>query len=691
MRQIGASHLDDLYRVALDNLRMKACTEADIALFRSRVVGRVVQLSDQDLELSRDLSIITALNSHRDAINEVGCTLFAQRHGVPLQAFYSEDSWAGAERKESLRDQQKDSVASFDPLRDTTHINREIQNMLWELPPCLTDHHAGILYLCKGLPVLLKNNEATELCATNGAEAKVYDWHSHRGSGGKNVLDVLFVQLVKPPKDVFIQGLPVNVVPIVPCKMRVKCIIPIGSKSVNIYRSQVMILPNFAMTDFASQGRTRNMNFCHLKYCRTSQALYTCLSRSSSLEGTFIIEGFDESKCRGGLPNSLRQEFRELEILNFVTMLSFNNTLPLSVSLSYRAETIKTYVSNFGARHVPEGVHRALDWSSTGLIQSEGSAVSFPDSSSGSKVKSVNERDVKRKRNEDRFVEVRSMSKQKKRRLDKMDDSEPKALTISHRFGFKWDSINYSCAYDSLLMILLNLVQDNRQAEYDLRRNLIRDYLSNINAVMFPRYGQTFAAVSDIFEVLFTVPMSNTCTQSDCMNCGMLIQGGVEPSIARSCPIYYLTQESLLRAYEVDTNAVVETVVRDVFEAPRHALCSSCNNMMAVRRVLCFNVPIICVEVHLTYDLCVNIKVAGELRLRVGLDHSSWRLCGAVYLGNNHFTSRYVDVDGRSWYHDGILTGRVCVDEGLLQNIHIGYHGTSVVTHLLYVHNYTAE
>ncbi|KAL1942607.1 hypothetical protein VTO73DRAFT_4847 [Trametes versicolor] len=43
-----------------------------------------------------------------------------------------------------------------------------------------------------------------------------------------------------------------------------------------------MVLPNFAMTDYASQGRTGDDNVCHLEYCKNHLAVYTCLTRDAS-------------------------------------------------------------------------------------------------------------------------------------------------------------------------------------------------------------------------------------------------------------------------------------------------------------------------------------------------------------------------------------------------------------------------
>jgi len=84
-------------------------------------------------------------------------------------------------------------------------------------------------------------------------------------------------------------------------------------------RDQVLVLPNFGMTDYASQGRTRPDNVVDLNSCYNHQSYYTCLSRSATAAGTIIVQGFNPKIVTGGASGYLRQEFRELEILDEIT------------------------------------------------------------------------------------------------------------------------------------------------------------------------------------------------------------------------------------------------------------------------------------------------------------------------------------------------------------------------------------
>jgi len=84
----------------------------------------------------------------------------------------------------------------------------------------------------------------------------VVSWQSVEGPEGQTVLDTLFVRLENPPKTVKLDGLPENVVPITRHTTATICFLP-NDDEISLSREQVLVLPNFGMTDYASQGRTR--------------------------------------------------------------------------------------------------------------------------------------------------------------------------------------------------------------------------------------------------------------------------------------------------------------------------------------------------------------------------------------------------------------------------------------------------
>src|SRR6185369_5054901 len=114
----------------------------------------------------------------------------------------------------------------------------------------------------------------------------------------KVMLKTLFVELQNPPRPIQLDGLPMNVVPISPESKVISCDLPDGTQ-LKINRSQIPVIPNFAMTDYCSQGRTRPFNVIHLNNCRTHQSYYTCLSRSASHYGSLILNGINVKVITG--------------------------------------------------------------------------------------------------------------------------------------------------------------------------------------------------------------------------------------------------------------------------------------------------------------------------------------------------------------------------------------------------------
>lgn len=505
MRQKGTSQGDIDYRTALNNMRYGACTPADIDLLNSRVIGRGIDKSIlQDVHF-RNVSVITAWNAHRDSINTDASARFASETGQTLTRFYSLDS--------NVTRTKINSNGTITTTKVT--MTPRLQRILWDLPPSLTEHVAGTLDLCIGMPVILKTNEATELCATNGAEAHVVGWNSTRKVSEGESLKTLFVQLAKPPRDIQLEGLPKNVVPMNASPVQVKrCLLRDDSK-VSLSRCQVNVLPNFAMSDYGSQGKTRPYNVVDLRNCKNHQSFYTALSRSSSLEGTIILFPFNPAKITQGATGDLRREFRELEILDDITTMRFEGRAPVDIPPkgTDRVTLINWYKKTYGNKHVPNKVHPALDWSSSGenngpfsnpmlpfqemstnlntlwekkyghprSSQKRKSEETTTSQASSKKIKlaitTVSNGSKRKNENDDNRASKRSKltSIQPQQQRSNASSSDPSTSQIQRQqhypsvsdglvtfdtraipVGPRWDHIDWSCAYDVLIFILWN-------------------------------------------------------------------------------------------------------------------------------------------------------------------------------------------------------------------------------------------
>ena len=235
---------------------------------------RTLVSSDQPGRMSvcssdfRNVSIITGTNLHKDEINRLGAIKFAQETSQELTDFYSDDTVCV-----SSSETQQSSGAKW-----VSEISEGMQKALWDQPPSTTDKHiAGKLSLCIGLPVMIRYNYATELCMTQGQEGFVCGWQSKTGFRVQRILNTLFVGLKNPPTDVQIDGLPKNVVLVYATTNNLFATLP-NDKCYYISRTQVEVLVNFAMTDFASQGKSRLQNLAHLNHLSNHQAYYTAPS-----------------------------------------------------------------------------------------------------------------------------------------------------------------------------------------------------------------------------------------------------------------------------------------------------------------------------------------------------------------------------------------------------------------------------
>ena len=299
------------------------------------------------------------MNSQKDQLNKLGSLRFATETGQRLTDFFSDDELGediDPSALSSVRKKDKKSIPS-----SKKNLSPDMQDVVWNLRHSASEHIPGKLSLCIGLPVMIRNNDATELCITKGQEGHVVGWKSGIGSRGQLVLETLYVKLDRPAKNINIEGLPENVVPLMKIKRSVKCTFPNGV-SIPIRRSQVQVLPNFAMTVYSSQGKTRPDNVVILNSCRDHLSYYTALSRSSTAEGTIIIQGFNPNKITCGAPGYLRQEFRELELMDEITRLRFEDKISSSINGNLRNALIRQYQLLKGELYVPDVVPDTLKW-----------------------------------------------------------------------------------------------------------------------------------------------------------------------------------------------------------------------------------------------------------------------------------------------------------------------------------------
>jgi len=341
IRQHTKSVKDTKFCEALSNMWYKACTTEDFAFLRSQVSSNFPDRpSITDIQFL-NVSIITCLNPLKDEINCLGALRFAQESGQNLVDFFSIDTLPLEDVKNIGSTSQKWCVRRkhCTDLTEQGKVKLNIQKILWEQPPCAnTKLIPGKLSLCIGMPVMIRHNIATELCITKGQEGFVYGWQSQL-INNVNTVDTLFVQLYDLPTQVKLDRLPLNIVPLAKNSVTTTCNLPDDS-SLNILHSQPEVLPNFRMTDFASQGKMQENNVVDLGYMWSHQRYYTLPLCSTSAAGTLILGGFHPSKIAGGASGALHQEFCKLELLDEITAFHYKNKLSRDIAMADHRNTL---------------------------------------------------------------------------------------------------------------------------------------------------------------------------------------------------------------------------------------------------------------------------------------------------------------------------------------------------------------
>jgi hypothetical protein len=223
----------------------------------------------------------------------------------------------------------------------------------------------------------------------------------------------------------------------------------------------VEVLPNFAMTDYASQGKTRLQNVVDLGHSETHQAYYTALSRGSTAAGTLIISGFHPHKIQGGGSGALRQEFRELEMLDTITALQFYGQLNADSMMGDRRKSlISWFREKRGPDFMPETMHKALQWGPKDPYlewthsDMDWHIVKANSAINNSQVNGRTASSQGKHRTDDLYLLECEAQRKRQKMTEKKTESEGNEQLLWLPEGTQWS--NNSCAYDAVVTVLFN-------------------------------------------------------------------------------------------------------------------------------------------------------------------------------------------------------------------------------------------
>ncbi|KAJ7715769.1 hypothetical protein B0H16DRAFT_1339552 [Mycena metata] len=676
MRQVDDGVDDDRLRTALANMRYAACTKEDVAFLQTRVAGLRSTDPRLDSALFRNVAIITALNSQKDVINRLGARRFAQDMNRELVSFYSIDKLSARAVDKSRWKRCEQSKAS--------RISDRLQQRLWDAPPSSNSEHLpGKLELCLGMPMLLRSNDATELCMTKGQEASVVGWDETIGPAGQRVLETLFVHLDNLPSErtIEIPGLPPNVVPLVRTSSVITVLLE-DDTLLSVVREQVTTLLNFSITDYTAQGKSRPKNPVDLTNCRDHKAYYVALSRATTAAGTIILQDFTPEKITCGMPGYLRQELRELELLDEITRLQYAGTLPRSVTGLYRRQLLRSYIRWKGNTADPVHFHPSMQ-----STDSERDVKQLDRSFDDYAEWGTNVSKARKHSRKDYEVEESARKKRKNDytvgpdRLSEMIRS-PEVRPV----GFVWDGVDYSCGYDATLTILTNIWRENphrwsqtfsamgplmqhfalmvqKAADglitLEVARNTLRHKMHLLQPADFP-YGQLGTTIDRIITILVPVNKTHAVGRHSCRVCGYLNH---EELALLNPYVFAIPSNRQLRNYP--TGIPMDIWLNDhLVSSVAH--CPACaGQSVRTRMTVQYTIDTL-PELFIVSIDKDGLKFSQTLSFDVGGVMSVLRLRGVVYGGGTHFTARYVSQSGVVWFNDGIATARDCVEEGKL-------------------------
>ncbi|EIW52839.1 uncharacterized protein TRAVEDRAFT_80516, partial [Trametes versicolor FP-101664 SS1] len=159
----------------------------------------------------------------------------------------------------------------------------------------------------------------------------------------------------------------------------------------------------------------------------------------------------------------LRQEFRELELLDEITKLRYLGKISPKVTGITRNELIHSFRKWKGEQFMPKTMHRALKWNVGDTFPIEDVQADAP------------WQIVEKAKPKDRKQPKPDLPDQPKKTAGYVAAQGTQALTVVSNtvdkksvkrkreddcdavvnfIGFKWDNANYICAYDSLLTVL---------------------------------------------------------------------------------------------------------------------------------------------------------------------------------------------------------------------------------------------
>lgn len=294
-RQAGAGN--ERFVSLLSRLREGKCTNEDYELLTSRVLGNVTP--DWSDPAWAGVPVIVSDNEVKDALNAQGAIRFAQQSGQELHWYFATD-------------RQGKNLLSDNALR----------SRLETLHSGLTNQRLGKVPLVLGMPVMISQNFDVDAGIVNGCTGILKQIRYRTDNEGRRHAISCVVHTPNTSGENMPHLPEHHVVALEDCVDMI-FIHPHSKRKCKIKRTQIPILPAFAMTAHKAQGQTMTNVVVDLESCKGTEAPYVMISRVKSLDGLLILRPFKRQKIQCRQSEDVRREMRRLEFLRLHTITEF--------------------------------------------------------------------------------------------------------------------------------------------------------------------------------------------------------------------------------------------------------------------------------------------------------------------------------------------------------------------------------
>jgi hypothetical protein len=303
MRQTGPENAR--FVELLGCLRHGKCNVADYELLKTRLASNV------DIDWTsgpwKDAPIIVAENAMKDMLNEEMARDFATSSGNPLHWYYAIDTLG----------------------RNKPIANPALEAQLMALDSGKTNSRLGHIPLVIGMPVMITQNFDVPGGVVNGCHGTLVSVRYQLGNDGRRYAISCVVHAPDTTLGIMPE-LPDYHVVSMRDSVNISLKHPHTGSTLTVKRTQVPIMPGFAMTAYKAQGKTLDACVVNFTGCFGTEPPYVMVSRATSLEALIILTPFPISKISCHESQDVREEMRRAGYLDLTTTVSYGTAAEAS-------------------------------------------------------------------------------------------------------------------------------------------------------------------------------------------------------------------------------------------------------------------------------------------------------------------------------------------------------------------------